>query len=66
VIIEALGIPAIFNSYYTLGFAALIYAPLIIVRAYLEERELIKIFGKDYVRYSTKTIGLSLSGRKAS
>jgi methyltransferase len=56
-ILEALSIPAIFNSYYTLVFAALAYLPLMVLRAYLEENELMKIFGTGYLRYQHKTIG---------
>jgi len=56
-IVEALSIPAIFNSYCTLGFVILLYVPLLILRAYLEEQELIRIFGKGYVRYQNKTVG---------
>lgn len=56
-IMEALSIPLVFNSYFTLGFVALLYLPLIILRAYLEEKELVRIFGKEYKRYQAKTIG---------
>lgn len=56
-IIEALSIPMIFNSYFTLGFVILLYIPILILRAYMEENEMGRIFGKDYARYQTKTIG---------
>lgn len=54
--VETLSIPLIFNSLYTLGFVILVYVPLVILRAYLEEQELIKIFGKDYLKYKAKTL----------
>jgi len=58
VILEAVSIPLVFNSYYTLVFAAIVYVPLIALRAYLEENELIKIFGANYIKYKNHTLGL--------
>ena len=55
-VIETVSIPFIFGAYYTLIFVILVYVPLIILRAYLEEKELIKIFGTAYVRYKAKTV----------
>ena len=55
-ILETLSLPLIFNSFYTLGFVILVYTPLIILRAHLEEKELFRIFGKGYLNYRAKTI----------
>jgi methyltransferase len=57
-ILEAVSLPLVFNSYYTVIFAALMYVPLIILRAYLEENEMVRIFGANYVKYKNKTVGL--------
>lgn len=56
-IAEAASIPAVFNAYYTLIFVFVLYVPLLIVRAFLEEAELNRIFGRGYARYRKKTVG---------
>ncbi len=56
-IAEAASIPAVFNAYYTLIFVFVLYVPLLIVRAFLEEAELNRIFGRGYARYQKKTAG---------
>lgn len=52
-IIESISIPLIFNAYYTLVFVCLTCVPFLILRAYLEEREIIKIFGENYIEYKS-------------
>jgi len=53
-IFESISIPLVLNSYYTLGFVILICVPLFILRAYLEEKESIKKFGSDYMKYRSE------------
>ena len=50
-IIESLSIPLAFNSYFTLVVVILVYLPLIVFRASLEEKKSVKIFGGDYLEY---------------
>jgi protein-S-isoprenylcysteine O-methyltransferase Ste14 len=50
-IIEAISIPLVFNSFFTLIFSVLIYGPLFVYRALLEEKESVKKFGEDYAKY---------------
>jgi protein-S-isoprenylcysteine O-methyltransferase Ste14 len=49
--IEVTAGPLIFNSYYTILFVWLVYIPFLITRIYLEEKELLKKFGKEYEEY---------------
>jgi protein-S-isoprenylcysteine O-methyltransferase Ste14 len=53
VLIELLGVCLLFNSFYSLLFLICIHCPLLIVRIYQEEKILIKIFSKRYLRYKT-------------
>ena len=48
---EVLGFPLIFNSFYFFAFALMVYLPLILIRVYLEEKELISQFGQEYIYY---------------
>jgi len=58
IISESLAIPLIPNSYYSLLFSLFIYVPLLILRMYLEERELIKKFGREYLDYKQEVWAL--------
>ncbi|MFB0562712.1 MAG: isoprenylcysteine carboxylmethyltransferase family protein [Candidatus Lokiarchaeia archaeon] len=50
-LMEYLGVPLIANAYYTLIGVLLVYLPLNLIRLYLEEKELIRKFGKEYEDY---------------
>ncbi len=65
-ILECLAIPMVFSSRYTFFIALLFYLPLLVVRAYLEEQESVKIFGQDYLKYKSEVKAfLPLPFRKA-
>jgi len=53
-LMEYFGIPLIANAYYTLMGVVLVYLPLNLIRLHLEEKELIKKFGKEYETYRKK------------
>jgi isoprenylcysteine carboxyl methyltransferase (ICMT) family protein YpbQ len=55
IIAEVLALPLIPNSYYSFLFSLLFYVPLLILRMYLEEKELINKFGKQYLDYKAET-----------
>lgn len=54
-IMEAIGIPLLFNSVVGLLLAVLVFVPLEVHRAYFEERFLRRIFGQEYDRYAART-----------
>jgi isoprenylcysteine carboxyl methyltransferase (ICMT) family protein YpbQ len=58
IISESLAIPLIPNSYYSFLFSLFIYVPLLILRMYLEEKELIKRFGQEYLEYKREVWAL--------
>jgi protein-S-isoprenylcysteine O-methyltransferase Ste14 len=51
IIIELLGFPLIANAYYAFTLSLLLYIPLVLLRLTLEEKELGKRFGNDYLQY---------------
>ncbi len=51
IVLEELGYPLIANAYYALIFAILVCAPLVIVRAWTEERASLRRFGDKYAEY---------------
>jgi protein-S-isoprenylcysteine O-methyltransferase Ste14 len=53
-ILECLSIPLAYSCRYTFLFALLFCLPLLVARAYLEERESEKIFGQDYLKYKSE------------
>ena len=57
-IIEATAGPLIFNAYFTLIFVWIVYIPLLLVRIYLEEKELVRYFGKKYENYKKEVYAL--------
>jgi protein-S-isoprenylcysteine O-methyltransferase Ste14 len=48
---EVCGFPLVVNAYYTFLFAFFIYIPILFIRAVVEEKEMIKKFGKKYIDY---------------
>ena len=54
-IIESLSIPVILNAYYTFIGVILIYIPVILVTAKLEDRKMQKKIGEKFVAYKEKT-----------
>jgi methyltransferase len=50
-ILESLSIPLVFNSYFTLGLAIMFYVPLLVLRAGLEEKKSLQVFGEPYFDY---------------
>jgi protein-S-isoprenylcysteine O-methyltransferase Ste14 len=53
VIIEAIAVSMIPGTYYAFLFAVFVFVPLMIVKAYMEEKDLLKIYGdayKDYIK----------------
>jgi len=55
VILRGIGYTLIPNSYYSLLFSLVVYIPLIFWRMFLEEKELIDKFGKQYLDYKAET-----------
>jgi protein-S-isoprenylcysteine O-methyltransferase Ste14 len=55
--LEGVGIPLIFNSFYSLLFSVLVFLPFELHRAYVEEKYLRTIFGDEYEEYSSRTWG---------
>lgn len=53
-ILECLSIPLVYSCRYTFLFALLFCLPLLVLRAYLEEQESVKIFGQDYLKYKSE------------
>jgi protein-S-isoprenylcysteine O-methyltransferase Ste14 len=49
--LEVVGIPLFFGSFYTVAYSSLVCIPLQVTRTYFEEKNSIAIFGKDYVKY---------------
>lgn len=58
IIFEIMGIPLIGNAYLTLLFNLFVYVPIILLRIFYEEKELIYKFGNIYIQYSRETNGL--------
>lgn len=50
-ILEVLAVPLVFFNYYAFLFSLLIFIPLIVIKTYLEEKQLIKIYGEKYKEY---------------
>ncbi len=57
IILEELSYPIIANAYYALIFAALVCIPLVIVRAWTEEKTSLRRLGDQYVEYK-REIGM--------
>jgi len=53
--LELIGLTCIPNCFYTLCFAMIVNMPLQIIRANIEERELLAIFGERYAAYRAST-----------
>ena len=49
--LEAVSIPLVANSYYTIALAVGVFVPLLLVRLKVEEQEMIKKFGVQYEQY---------------
>lgn len=65
VILKGLGFTLIPNSYYTLLYVLLVYIPIVLVRAWFEEKILIEHFGSSYLDYKRKVYGfLPVKGLK--
>jgi len=58
IIFEFLGAIIIPNSYYSLLAALFIYIPLLMIRLYFEEKELIIKFGDQYLNYKKEVASL--------
>ncbi len=54
IMFEITGFPLVANAYYTLFLAIITYIPLVIIRANIEEREMLKKFGSEYVNYKNE------------
>lgn len=54
VILEVLSIPMIAGTFYAFLFAIFLFIPFIIFKTYLEEKDLIKIYGEKYKEYTQK------------
>ena len=54
-VMEVVGIPLIFNSYWTVLAAFFLFIPFEIYRAYFEERYLYELFGESYKEYAANT-----------
>lgn len=57
-IMKGVGFLLIPNSFYMIFYAILIFIPIRIVRIYLEEKELIKEFGQEYLNYKKEVYAL--------
>jgi protein-S-isoprenylcysteine O-methyltransferase Ste14 len=55
IIIESLAVPVILNAYYTLIGVILIYIPVILLTAKLEDREMQNKIGNSFIVYKEKT-----------
>ena len=53
--IEVIAIPAFFNGFWSVLFAAVVCVPLIVARTNFEERNSLAIFGTDYEKYQKST-----------
>ena len=53
-IIESLSIPLMLNAYYSLLGVILIYIPAVLIRAKLEDMEMVKKTGKEFTDYKEK------------
>jgi protein-S-isoprenylcysteine O-methyltransferase Ste14 len=53
-IIETLSIPLMLNAYYSLLVVILIYIPVVLARAKLEDMEMEKKIGKEFIAYKEK------------
>ncbi|MFH1564069.1 MAG: isoprenylcysteine carboxylmethyltransferase family protein [Nitrospirota bacterium] len=57
-ILKGIGFSLIPNSFYILFYVLCIYIPVRIIRIYLEEKELIKQFGQEYINYKREVPAL--------
>lgn len=57
-IFKGIGFTFIPNSFYTLLYALLVFVPTRLIRIYLEEKELIKRFGNEYIQYKKEVFAL--------
>jgi protein-S-isoprenylcysteine O-methyltransferase Ste14 len=68
--LECLAVPLLFNSFWSLLFAAAVFCPLEILRARFEERFLFDAFGDSYRAYAREVPGflprLGRRGRSAA
>ncbi len=55
IIVELLSAILIPNSYCSFFLALILYVPLLILRLYYEEKELIEMFGEQYIIYKNET-----------
>lgn len=55
---KGIGFTLIPNSFYTFLYALVIFIPIRLIRIYLEEKELIKKFGNEYLRYKEEVFAL--------
>ncbi|OGF44953.1 MAG: hypothetical protein A2452_08715 [Candidatus Firestonebacteria bacterium RIFOXYC2_FULL_39_67] len=53
-LLEAVGVTIMLNAYYTLTIFCIMYLPIMIIRINLEEKELYKKFGKEFMDYRAK------------
>lgn len=56
-ILKGIGFALIPNSYYTLLYVLLVYIPVVLVRAWLEEKVLVEHFGSLYLDYRKEVCG---------
>ena len=57
-LLKGFGFALIFNSYYMILYALGIFLPARLIRIYLEEKELVGKFGKEYLDYKEEVYGL--------
>lgn len=57
VIFKGVGFTLIPNSHYTLLYALLVYIPVVLIRAWLEEKILIEYLGSSYLEYRKEVYG---------
>ena len=62
-ILEILGFPLVANAYYTFCLGIVLYLPLMAIRIYFEEKELLNKFGREYMDYKNQ-VSAFLPGRK--
>ena len=56
--IELFGLPLVANAYYSLAIIMVIYIPVMSLRIYYEEKEMIKKFGEEYLKYKKEVWGI--------
>ena len=57
-ILELLGIPLVGNAYYLFCVSLILYMPVLGIRLLMEEKELIKKFGEEYIQYKRQVPAL--------